>query len=96
MNYRIHQSVYDELEDIWQFSLESWGLEQADQYIRDIMARFQWLADNPQAGRQRDDIKPGYHCYPQGAHLVFYRIVDGTVDILGIPHQSMDVDNHFN
>lgn len=96
MNYQIRQSVYDELEQIWLYSLENWGIEQADQYTRELMSRFQWLADNPKAGRARDDIKPGYYCFPQGAHLVFYRMLDDTVDILGVPHQSMDIDHHFD
>ena len=96
MNYRIHQSVYDELEEIWRYSLEHWGIEQADDYVRSLIARFQWLADNPRAGKPRDDIKSGYRCYPQGAHIIFYRIVDSTVDILGVPHQSMDIERHFD
>lgn len=95
MNYKIRQNVYDELEHIWLYSRENWGSEQANQYVRGLMSRFQWLAENPHAGRQRDDIKPGYHCYPQGAHLVFYQLLDDTVYILDIPHQSMDIDHHF-
>ncbi len=96
MNYRIHQSVYDELEQIWLFSYKQWGEAQADHYVRELIERFAWLAENPRAGKQRDDIKPGYFCFPQGAHLVFYRIIDDTVDIIGVPHQSMDVMRYFD
>jgi len=92
---RVRQSVYEELEEIWQYSLSNWGIDQADQYIRDLTSRFEWLAKNPQAGKQRDDIKPGYYCFPQGSHLVFYRIIDDTLDILGVPHQSMDVESRI-
>jgi toxin ParE1/3/4 len=92
---RVRQSVYEELEEIWQYSLSNWGIDQADQYIRDLTSRFEWLAENPQAGKQRDDIKPGYYCFPQGSHLVFYRIIDDTLDILGVPHQTMDVDSRI-
>ena len=95
MKCRVRQSVYEELEEIWQYSLSNWGIDQADQYIRDLTSRFEWLAENPQAGKQRDDIKPGYYCFPQGSHLVFYRIIDDTLDILGVPHQTMDVDSRI-
>jgi toxin ParE1/3/4 len=92
---RVRQSVYEELEEIWQYSLSNWGIDQADQYIRDLTSRFEWLAENPQAGKQRDDIKPGYYCFPQGSHLIFYRTIDDTLDILGVPHQSMDVESRI-
>ena len=95
MKCRVRQSVYEELEEIWQYSLSNWGIDQADQYIRDLTSRFEWLAENPQAGKQRDDIKPGYYCFPQGSLLVFYRIIDDTLDILGVPHQTMDVDSRI-
>ena len=95
MKCRVRQSVYEELEEIWQYSLSNWGIDQADQYIRDLTSRFEWLSENPQAGKQRDDIKPGYYCFPQGSHLVFYRIIDDTLDILGVPHQTMDVDSRI-
>ena len=33
--------------------------------------------------------------FPEGMHLVFYTLTKNGVDIIGIPHQSMDVTNHI-
>lgn len=94
--YWLRQQAQDDLESIWVFSDQEWGVEQADQYIRSLLSRFTWLAENPQLGKQRAEIKPGYYCFPEGMHLIFYKITQDGIDIIGIPHQSMDLVAHFN
>jgi len=42
-------------------------------------------------GKSRDDVKKGYYCFPEGMHLVFYTLKNKQVDIIGIPHQRMDI-----
>ncbi|HED18381.1 MAG TPA: type II toxin-antitoxin system RelE/ParE family toxin, partial [Gammaproteobacteria bacterium] len=73
-----------------------WGAEQADKYIRSLLSRFTWLSENPQLGKQRAEIKPGYYCFPEGMHLIFYKITPDEIEIIGIPHQSMDFIAHFD
>jgi len=49
------------------------------------------LVENPLLGKNREDIKEGYYCFPEGMHLVFYVIKDPQIEIIGVPHQSMDI-----
>ncbi len=62
-----------------------------DDYLRSLNKRFEWLARNPFAGRERDDVHPGYRSFPDGSHLSFYIVSDQDVDIIGNPHKSMDI-----
>jgi len=94
--YSLRQQALDDLESIWLYSYQEWGVEQADQYIRSLLSRFAWLAENPQLGKQRAEIKPGYHCFPEGMHLIFYKITQDGIDIIGIPHQHMDFIAYFD
>ena len=94
-SYSIRNAALADLEEIWLYTYDRWGLEQADNYLNLFFTRFSWLAENPFVGKQRDDIKSGYYCFPEGMHLVFYTISDEGIDIIGIPHQSMDVINHI-
>ncbi|MCB1696773.1 MAG: type II toxin-antitoxin system RelE/ParE family toxin [Halioglobus sp.] len=94
--YFIRELALTDLEEIWLFTLSEWSVEQADAYTGSILARMNWLADNPSAGKPRDDIKPGYFCFPEGRHLIFYIMTDNTVDVIGIPHQSMDITGHLS
>jgi toxin ParE1/3/4 len=94
--YTIHQQALDDLEEIWLYSVQQWSLTQADKYILALFERFTWLAENPFFGKRRDDIKAGYYCFAEGKHLIFYKIADADVEIIGIPHQRMDIVNYFS
>lgn len=96
MGYSLRQQAQDDLESIWVYSNQEWGAEQADKYIRSLLSRFTWLSENPQLGKQRAEIKPGYYCFPEGMHLIFYKIARDGIEIIGIPHQSMDFITHFD
>ncbi|MGZ5884459.1 MAG: type II toxin-antitoxin system RelE/ParE family toxin [Burkholderiaceae bacterium] len=95
-SYRIRQQAESDLEQIWLYTFHEWGLEQADRYIRLMISRFSWLAENPQLGKRRDDIKSGYHSFPEGRHMIFYIITENGIDIIGIPHQRMDIIYYFD
>jgi len=90
-----HQAEED-LESIWLYSYTEWGRKQADQYLQNLLSRIQWLSENPRIGKERADIKPGYYYFPEGAHLVFYKIIPDGIDIIGIPHQNMDIGDYLD
>lgn len=81
------------MRNIARYMLQNWGRKQRDVYLRAIDKRFSWLAENPSLGRPRPDIKEGYYSYPQGSHVIFYLVRKGGIDIIGVPHQRMNVMN---
>ena len=93
--YTLRQLAQNDLEEIWLYSLQEWGVVQADKYIRALVARFAWLSENPQIGKRRDDIKLGDYCFPEGSHIIFYTLTSYGIDVIGIPHQRMDVMGHL-
>jgi toxin ParE1/3/4 len=93
--YILRQAAETDLEAIWLYTMQDWGLEQADHYIGALLSRFDWLAEHPSAGRKRPDIKPGYHCYPEGRHLIFYTVRPDRIEIIGVVHQGMDYLDHL-
>ena len=93
--YVVRQIVEADLEQVWFHTYTNWGIEQADTYTISLIDRFAWLAENPHAGKQRDDVKPGYFSFPEGMHIVFYKIGKEGVEIIGIPHQNMDYVEYF-
>lgn len=93
--YRLRALAREDLEKIWIYTNQEWGRTQADDYLQSLISRFDWLANAPQSGRKRDDIKAGYYCFPEGMHLIFYTIQNNTIDIIGIPHQQMDIVGHL-
>jgi len=49
------------------------------------------MADNLGLAKLRDDIKQDNLCFPEGMHLIFYILKNKQIEIIGIPHQRMDV-----
>lgn len=93
--YRLTPRAAADIDLIADYTIETWGLVQLETYLQGLSNRFEWLADNPFAGRERNDVHPGYRSYPEGRHLIFYIVNDDHVDIIGIPHKSMDVSAFF-
>ncbi|MEN8169028.1 MAG: type II toxin-antitoxin system RelE/ParE family toxin [Pseudomonadota bacterium] len=89
--YRIRALAQADLESIWLYTYDEWGVIQADLYLNALLHRFDWFAENPTLGKPRDDVKQGYYCFPEGMHLVFYKLKNGQIEIIGIPHQGMDI-----
>ena len=93
--HTLRQLAENDLEQIWLYTLQEWGMAQADKYLRALISRFSWLAENAQIGKRRDDVKQGYYCFPEGSHVIFYTLTSYGIDIIGIPHQCMDVIGHL-
>ena len=96
MKIRLTARARRDLVDIADYTVRHWGIRQRNLYLQQLEKRLQWLAEHPGLGVARDDIKEGYFCYPQGEHLIFFLRTDSSIDIIGIPHQEMDVMHYFD
>ena len=94
--YRLRSLAQDDLETIWNNTVEQWGIDQAERYLDMLFTCFDDLAANPLLGRQRDEVNPGYRSFPQGRHVVFYKLEPTGIEIIGIVHQRVDVDRHLD
>ena len=84
-----------DLASIEEYTREKWGNYQADTCLAQIENRILGLLQTPYPGTVRSDVSDGYRCLPEGKHLVFYRVDNDIVYILGVPHASMDLDKHL-
>jgi toxin ParE1/3/4 len=84
-----------DIDEIWDYSASIWGVQQAEVYVRQIRRAVEIVAEDPRRGRSCDNIRAGYRKYPAGSHFVFYRVVEGGIDVVRILHQRMDFDQHL-
>ena len=89
--FRLTPRAVADIEAIADYTAAAWGSAKMEDYLRSMTRRFEWLAQNPLAGRERNDVHPGYRSFPEGSHVVFYVVAGEYVDIIGIPHRSMDI-----
>ena len=84
-----------DLEDIWVYSAQRWGTDQAEDYIRLLQNAIETVAEEPRRGRACGEVRKGYRRYPAGSHVLFYRNVKAGIDIVRILHSRMDFERHL-
>ncbi|MEO5584389.1 MAG: type II toxin-antitoxin system RelE/ParE family toxin [Flavobacteriales bacterium] len=94
-SFRITLRAKADLIAIGRYTERAWGKRQRDKYLTELDACFKLLARNAKLGRPRPEIQEGYYSFSQGSHVIFYIIAEKHIDIIGIPHKSMDIPNFF-
>ena len=88
---RFTPAAQRDLEGIWEYTFDVWGLAQAERYVDDIRDVCEGLASGKRVGR-RVEVRDGYLKCPVGRHLVFYRMGSDGVDVVRVLHQRMDTE----
>lgn len=84
-----------DLASIWDHTVETWGHEQAEQYLRALNQAFEVLAGKPQLGRLYDEVHEGLRVYPSGRHLIFFFATEDGIDVVRVLHERMDIPSHL-
>ncbi len=93
--YRLAPEARRDLEAIWLYTLEEWGLEQANRYTDELTDVFTQLAVGPQLGTACDHIRTGYRRSRVGRHVVYYRMTDYGIAVVRILHDRMLPTRHL-
>ena len=93
---RFLPKALNDLEDIWHYTVDRWGAEQAITYTAEIDQACQRLAGTPLIAPERAEFSPPVRIFPQGSHLIVYLIDDQGIVVVRILHKSMDVDQRLS
>lgn len=93
--YRLSPAAVRDLEIIWTYTSQRWGVEQAHHYIDLLTATFADLAQSPKTAPACDHIRRGYRRRGVGRHMVYFRITDYGVAIIRILRERMDALRHL-
>jgi len=91
----ISKKAVDDLEEIWNYTLAKWSVAQADRYYVLIFDEINFICKNAESGKSLDHIRKGYRASKVKSHLIFYRVINETVEIIRILHERMDIESHF-
>lgn len=90
-DYRLSKQAAEDIEAIGRYTLDTFGIDQARLYHEGLHTAFSFLAENPQAARERSEIDPPVRAHPYQSHLIVYEIENGgDILILRIPHSRSD------
>ena len=76
------------------YTVENWGIDQSDRYIRNIRDACQNLASGVWQGR-KVDLLPRYLKYLVGSHMIYLRDEGQRMKVVRILHGSMDAPKHL-
>jgi len=94
--FKVTNKAKEDLIGIARFTEATWGRDQRKLYLKQLDSTFHALAENPSLGRKCDEIRQAYYKYPDGSHVIFFRLgTDSSIDIIRILHKRMDVASHF-
>ena len=98
MMFKISNEAQNDLENIWLYTFKTWSTEQADRYYNLILDEIEYLAKNPDIGKDYSHVRKGYLRSKVKSHFIFYKInkKENLIEIIRILHQQMDIENRLN
>ncbi len=93
---RLSDLAIQDIIGIEDYTARTWGDKQADEYLDQLEQRFYWLAEHAGVGKPGDEIAQGLSSFPQGHHIIFYRISDSMLEVARVLHQTMDIEHQFD
>lgn len=87
--YRLTSRAGADLAGISDYTIETFGIDQARRYRDELEACFESLAGNPRLGRDASWLVPGLRRFEHRSHTIFFAEEAAGVLIVRILHASM-------
>jgi toxin ParE1/3/4 len=88
---RLTREALQDLRDIWAYSTETWGIQQAERYVDAIRSAITGLRDGNVVSQNAGYGLKGCRKVTCGRHIVFFRENETVVEVVRVLHQKMDV-----
>ena len=89
-HYELSLAADNDLEEIYDFTNEKFGAEQAVKYLIGLENVFDSLCSNPRLGRERNELYDGLRSFSKESHVIFYRIMENRIRIVRVLHANRD------
>ena len=89
----ITKMAVSDLAEIWLYTVEKWSVEQADRHYNLIFEEINYICKNTNTGKSMEHVRKGYRASKVKSHLIFYRVLNDTVEVIRILHERMDTEN---
>lgn len=94
--YHLTNKAVEDLADIWNYTFEEWSENQADKYYLLLLDSCKEVAENPNLGKQYDNVTDQLLGYKSNEHILFYQIISSNeIEIIRILHGRMDLKSKF-
>jgi toxin ParE1/3/4 len=85
----------DDRDRIWDYYVLVGGSHTAEKVLREIAEAIALIEDHPFAGRARNEVRPELRSFAATPHVVFYRVVNDTPEIVRVLDGRQDIEETF-
>jgi toxin ParE1/3/4 len=85
----------DDRERIWDYYAQVAGRHTAEKVLREIAQVVALIEEHLFAGRARGEVRPGLRSFAATPHVVFYRVVNDTPEIVRVLDGRQDIEENF-
>ena len=91
------QQAIDDLNSIWTYTCDEGSEKQADKYYASLEFACLQITENPEPGKEYEEIKSNLLGLRTGKHIIFCQVLyDLQVEIIRILHERMDLVKRLN
>ena len=93
--YYLSSKADDDIDDIVDYTVETWGESQTHIYVTELYQFLQTLADNPDLGRSASEFAALLRRCNYKAHTIFYEPTEKGIFVVRILGQVRDFKRHL-
>ncbi len=95
LSYELSEEADKDLEDIFNYTIEKYGIHQAKIYLNKIDSALSKLGNNPGIGRERPEVRHGLRSLLVENYTIFYRVLADRLRIVRVLHSRRDIIKLF-
>lgn len=84
-----------DIESIIDFVADNSSFDEAERLLKKINQKCQTLANFPSMGRSRDELSPSLRSFPVDDYLIFYRLIEGGIEVVRVISGYRNLDALF-
>ena len=89
-------SAQRDLDAIWDYTAQAWGLDQAQSYVLTLQRDMERLREFPMLGAAHPSRHATFRKLPSGHHFIYYLVAETAIEVVRVLHERMDVSRHLN
>jgi toxin ParE1/3/4 len=93
--YRLTPAAERDFDEIFDYTVQRWDLEQAFRYTHKLEAALSALAASPTAGLDSREIRAGYRRHIVGSHVIYFQQTGYGIVVIRILHGNMNPLGRF-
>ncbi len=95
MNVILSVEAENDLGEIYDYSVDRFGLKVADKYVSQLVENFDLIAQFPESAIARNELTADLRTKVFSSHVIFFKVQPEQILIIRILHQSRDLPGVF-